>query len=80
MLTKMCNRRNKPICQGAVFLALVGGLGYTMYLYSNISMDLEISKSETDKYFRQQESVSSQLQGELKRNACSYFFVCGFVE
>lgn len=70
----MCNRRNKPICQGAIFLALVGGLGYTMYLYSILSMDLEISKSETDKYFRQQESLSSQLQGELKR-----FFVCGFV-
>lgn len=33
-----------------------------MYLYSNISMDLEISRSETDKYFRQQESLSSQLQ------------------
>ena len=65
---KMCNRRNKPICQGALLLALVGGLGYTMYLYSNISMDLEISRSETDKYFKQQESLSSQLQG-----------VCSFV-
>ena len=65
---KMCNRRNKPICQGAFLLALVGGLGYTMYLYSNISMDLEISRSETDKYFKQQESLSSQLQG-----------VCSFV-
>ena len=66
----MCNRRNKPICQGAILLALVGGLGYIMYLYSNISMELEISKSETDKYLKQQESLSSQLQG-----VCVFFSV-----
>ena len=64
----MCNRRNKTFCHGAILLALVGGLGYSMYLYSNISMDLEISRSETDKYYRQQESLSSQLPG-----------LCGFV-
>lgn len=58
----MCNRRNKPIFQGAVFLALLGGLGYAIYLYNIVSVDLEISKSEANRYLRKQESFSSQLQ------------------
>lgn len=58
----MCYRRNKSIFQGAVFFALLGGLGYTFYLYNIVSMDLEISKSEANRYLRKQESFSSQLQ------------------
>ena len=61
----MCSRRNKPILQGAVLLALVGGLAYTFYLYNLTIMDLETSRSEADKYLKQQESLSSQLQGQL---------------
>ena len=60
----MCNRRNKPIWQAAVFLSLVGGLGYTFYLYNLTTMDLDASRSEADKYLKQQESLSSQLQGQ----------------
>lgn len=58
----MCNRRNKPIWQATVLLALVGGLGYTFYLYNLATMDLDASRSEADKYLHQQESLSSQLQ------------------
>lgn len=64
----MCNRRNKPIIQGAVVLALVGGLGYTFYLYNLTLMNLEISRSEANKSLKQQESLSSQLQGQLHHN------------
>lgn len=58
----MCNRRNKPIWQAAVLLSLVGGLGYTFYLYNVTTMDLEVVRLEADKYLKQQESLSSQLQ------------------
>ncbi|KAK2557616.1 Golgi integral membrane protein 4, partial [Acropora cervicornis] len=58
----MCNRRNKPIWQATVLLALVGGLGYTFYLYNSATMDLDASRSEADKYLHQRESLSSQLQ------------------
>lgn len=70
---KMCYRRNKSIFQGAVFFALLGGLGYTFYLYNIVSMDLEISKSEANRYLRKQESFSSQLQGIWQQNGDLYF-------
>ena len=61
----MCNRRNKPFCQVAILFALLGAVGYLFYENSLIKLDLEKSNSDVDKYFRQQESLSSQLQGEI---------------
>ena len=43
-------------------------------------MDLEIARSEADKYLKQQGSLSSQLQGQLQyRMFLVWVFICLYI-
>ena len=60
----MCSRRNKPFFQAVLFIGIVGGLGYGLFLYNELSHKFQRSERQVKKYSKHQESLNAQLQGK----------------
>lgn len=63
-------RRNGGMTKVVVGVVAFFGLVYFIYLYNDLSGQLKNTERSAERYRREQESVSAQLQGKLN-NTCT---------